>query len=204
MKMHKREVSNFRLSYRLRRSAFTLIELLIVIAIILILSGISLKIMSMVGNKTGIAKTTVTLEQVKNALAAYYATYGSYPPVNSIKTVAPYNQPTTLATNSFLSRGLMAYIFSGAGVYPAITQAYLNSDAARWDHYLSGIYSESKNLTNIVQGLSTAPLTNIVFTICDAWGNELRYSPQLPDYQGYTLSSGGATGSTNDDIYVTY
>jgi len=207
MKTHAVKNSGFCPSLRSRGSAFTLIELLVVITIILILTGISLKVMSMVGNKTGVAKTDMVLEQVKNALAAYYTTYGTFPSVSIIGTEAPYSQPATLTNNPGLHRGLTAYLISGNdndSVYPPATKSYLNAEAAKWDHYLKGIYSDTKRTNSTTQFTSVMDYTNITITINDAWGHEIHYVPQPPDYQNYTLWSDGPTGITNDDIYVTY
>ena len=186
---------------------FTLIELLVVVTIILILSGISLKIMSMVGNKTGTAKTDMVLEQVKNALAAYYTTYGTFPAVNTVASEIPYNQPATLINNPGLNQGLTAYLISGNDLNPsptAITRSYLNPEATKWEHYLKGLYSGITKTNSTTQFTSVMDYTNITITICDAWGHEIHYVPQPPDYQNYTLWSEGPTGSTNDDIYVTF
>ncbi len=63
-----------------KRRGFTLIEMLIVIVIILILSGMVLKIMTLVSRKTGITGCMHDLLQIENALAEYYSEYGQYPP----------------------------------------------------------------------------------------------------------------------------
>lgn len=63
------------------RHGFTLIEMLIVIVIILILSGMLLKIMGLVGRRTAEARAEYELQQLKNALTEFYSEYGHYPPV---------------------------------------------------------------------------------------------------------------------------
>lgn len=186
-----------------RMRAFTLIELLVVISVILILSGISLKVMSVVGSKTAVAKTNMVLEQVKNALAGYYVAYGSYPPATGVRSVAPLTQPGSLLSDTNLSRGLTAYLLSGKNG-SAATQAYFNPEAAKWEHYLDNIYSTDKRTNAISQGMSMLDVTNMVFTILDGWENPINYSSPGPDYQSYVLWSDGPTSSTNDDIYVTF
>jgi prepilin-type N-terminal cleavage/methylation domain-containing protein len=207
MKMHDEEIINSYLSCRLRQCAFTLIELLIVIAIILVLSGLTLKVMSMVGNKAGVSKTIMVLEQVKNALASYYSTYGSYPLVNGVGAQVAYNQPPTLQINTNVSKGLISYLLAGKlqqnPPYPALTLSCLNPEAEKWEHYLKGLYSTRMVTNSSLQNQSMMDYTNMAFTIQDAWDHDIRYTPQ-PDGQGYTLSSDGPTGVTNDDIYVTY
>jgi prepilin-type N-terminal cleavage/methylation domain-containing protein len=193
-----------------QRRAFTLVELLIVVAIVMILAGISFKIMGLVGNRSGVAKTTMILEQVRNALGAYYGTYGSYPPVNEVRTEAPYMQPLAMTNNPFLLRGLTAYLMTGrldsnGGTTPPMTQAYMNPEAARWEHYLSfALANRGGTITNLVQGANVMDYTNAGFRILDAWGCDIRYVGTPPDYQSYLLWSEGPTGNTNDDIYVTY
>jgi len=63
-----------------RSRGFTLIELLIVVLIILALSGILFKIASLVGQKGSRMKATGQIAALKNAIAEFYAEYGSYPP----------------------------------------------------------------------------------------------------------------------------
>lgn len=189
----------------IKRRAFTLIELLVVIVVILILSGISLKVMSVVSSKAGLARTDMVLEQLKNALAGYYTTYGSYPPATGVEAEAPKNQPGSLANNSFTKRGLLAYLISGNDIdHTDKTLAYLNPEATKWEHYLSGLYDESSHPTNALQGMSVIDFTNTVISIKDGWGGVIGYTPNLPECQGYTLWSGGPTSSTNDDIYITF
>jgi len=60
---------------------FTLIELMIVIAIIGILVAGVFRLLSTTGEKNKETTTIARLERIQNALSAYYAEYGSYPPV---------------------------------------------------------------------------------------------------------------------------
>jgi prepilin-type N-terminal cleavage/methylation domain-containing protein len=63
-----------------KRRGFTLIEMLVVIVIIMILSGMVLKIMTLVSRKAGISRCAHDLLQLENALAEFYSEYGQYPP----------------------------------------------------------------------------------------------------------------------------
>lgn len=205
MKMHDLRSCGPCAGRSLKSRAFTLIELLIVVAIILILGGMSLKIMSVVGNKTALAKTDMVLEQVKNALAGYYAVYGSYPAVSSVASTLPYKRPAggTDANNPPI-RGLTAFLLTGRDG-SALTQQYCNPEAARWEHYLEGVYSGGTQTNQASSGMSMLDFTNKTYSISDGWGNTIHYSALAPDYQSYTLWSDGATGTTtNDDIYVTF
>jgi len=64
----------------LRRSGFTLVELLVVIGIIVILSGMSLMGFQRVMRLRDDAKTRVQITLLATALDGYKATYGVYPP----------------------------------------------------------------------------------------------------------------------------
>lgn len=75
------------------RSGFTLIEMMIVIAVILILSGIILRTTSLVLRNMAAGKAQHDLQQLQNALNEYYAEYGSYPPVDFV--AYEYEGPTT-------------------------------------------------------------------------------------------------------------
>lgn len=192
-----------------RRSSFTLIELLVVVAIILILVGIALKITGVVGRQGGRARTLWVLEQVKNALGAYYTTYGSYPPVNSVTYILPYTDPASLPAvpdGGFgYTTGLVYYLYY-VGNHP-----YHNSDpdAARWAHYLEDIGGyDMKPMSNKSSSAFTWVFwTNRVHDISDAWGRGLYYSCPSP-YQQFRLWSAGPNGrnenGAGDDIGVTW
>ena len=203
------------LATRRSRASFTLIELLVVVAIILILMGLTLKVMSMVNRKTATARTLVVLEQVKGALGAYYSTYGSYPAVSGVASVAPYKLPSNPPDNMRTSRGLTACIMSGYNFsdfknYPQ-TMAYFNQDARRWDYYFDKIrdmiYIGSPTNRDTGAGGSQYTWTNASITILDGWGREIRYSPLSTNNQeGYLLWSLGSDGSngTSDDVVTTF
>jgi prepilin-type N-terminal cleavage/methylation domain-containing protein len=62
------------------KSGFTLIEILVVVVIILVLSGVLFRISSLVSYKASVAKAVSDMEKIRNALEEYYAEYGIYPP----------------------------------------------------------------------------------------------------------------------------
>lgn len=68
---------------RSSRQAFTLIEMLVVIAVIGILAGIIFRMMVTASQAALRARTMGRLEQVANALNEYRAEYGQYPPVRA-------------------------------------------------------------------------------------------------------------------------
>jgi len=64
-----------------RTDGFTLIELMIVIAIIGILVGTTFKLMGVAAEAKARAVTIARMERLQNALSGYYAAYGMYPAV---------------------------------------------------------------------------------------------------------------------------
>ncbi|MDD4870364.1 MAG: type II secretion system protein GspG [Kiritimatiellae bacterium] len=63
--------------------SFTLIEMLIVIAIICVMAGMILKLMSLAKRQQEKAACVALLERVSHALNEYRAEYGEYPPVET-------------------------------------------------------------------------------------------------------------------------
>ncbi len=85
---------------------FTLIEMLIVIVIILILSGMVLRVMKVVAQKTGTSRCRQEILQMENALAEFYSEYGQYPPgvsTNSYKNVGYEFECNRLQPQSFVN-----------------------------------------------------------------------------------------------------
>jgi len=66
---------------QVKRSSFTLIEMLVVIAIIGILAGMIFRMMVYANRQAYTAETIQILEKVANALNEFRAEYGQYPPV---------------------------------------------------------------------------------------------------------------------------
>ena len=63
------------------KKAFTLVELLVVVVVIVTLMGITFKLAG-VGSESSKRNTTVNrMQRLENCLSGYYAAYGSYPPV---------------------------------------------------------------------------------------------------------------------------
>lgn len=65
----------------LRRAAFTLVEMLVVVLLISVLAGMVFKLTGLAGDKAAKATTLARLERLKTALEEFYAEYGQYPPV---------------------------------------------------------------------------------------------------------------------------
>lgn len=65
----------------MKRSGFTLIELMVVILVIALLAVMVFRMVAAVGKGNDKAQTRATLEKVGHALEAFRAEYGKYPPV---------------------------------------------------------------------------------------------------------------------------
>lgn len=66
---------------RASRQAFTLIELMVVVAIIAIMIGAVFQLVSTVGQYNKKAETVSRMQRIQNAISGFYAEYGYYPPV---------------------------------------------------------------------------------------------------------------------------
>ncbi len=63
------------------KRAFTLIEMLIVVVVLVTLMSIAFKLSSIGGNEEARIKTITRLQRLENCLSGYNAAFGSYPPV---------------------------------------------------------------------------------------------------------------------------
>ena len=83
-------VPEIRKPRQLRSAAFTLVELLVVIAVIAILAGLLFVGLNGMGKAKAMAVARAELTQIVTAIEAYKAKYGFYPP-SSPATAAPAN-----------------------------------------------------------------------------------------------------------------
>ena len=63
------------------KKAFTLVELLIVVVVIVTLMSITFRLGSIAGGTSARSKTVARLQRLENCISGYYAAFGSYPPV---------------------------------------------------------------------------------------------------------------------------
>ena len=73
----------------MKRSGFTLIELMVVILVVTLLAGLVFRMVALVGQSNDKAATRATLEKVGHALEEFKAQYGKYPPVPSYGSSQP-------------------------------------------------------------------------------------------------------------------
>ncbi len=74
------------------RAAFTLIELMVVVALIGILIGGVFRLIGTAGEKAKRGRTVDRLQRLENALSGFYAEYGTYPPVRRQDSPDPFTE----------------------------------------------------------------------------------------------------------------
>jgi prepilin-type N-terminal cleavage/methylation domain-containing protein len=172
-------------------AAFTLIELLIVIAIIAILAAMIIPISGAVNRNKIKAKARVELEQVATAIELYKTKLGHYPPDN------PFNPATnqllfellgttftngayaTLDGSAWVNSSALGSVFGLAGASPKVggiintTQGTVGDEGRVATHFLSGlkpdevatIASPVGNQVKILVAAVPGPTANYLTTI---------------------------------------
>lgn len=119
---------NLPVTGRRARAAFTLIELLTVIAVIAIIAGLLMPVFNMVERKSMLQQANAEMQQLITAIDNYHAHYGFYPPGNAIPALATTNQLYyellgTTATNNAAS---FTTLDNSATVLSATIMTYFN------------------------------------------------------------------------------
>lgn len=76
---------------RAGRQAFTLIELMVVVAIIAVMIGAVFQLMSSISQHNAEAQTKARMQRIQNAISGFYAEYGYYPPVSKDRSTDPWD-----------------------------------------------------------------------------------------------------------------
>lgn len=175
------------------RTAFTLIELLAVITVIIILVGISLKVTSAINRKTADAKTIYVLEQTRNALEGYYLAMNRYPDVNTTRsTHAPNTSKWAWVPDDLREeKGLVYHFLWMDHPQKASWQRYVRDVSPAVVHF-DGYSSQSESKA----GGGGITWSNLVYRILDGYGNEIYYRPDTNNFSSYTLWSAGPDGKT--------
>ena len=63
------------------KRAFTLVEMLVVVVVLVILMSVTFKLFGLYADQTARGITIARLQKLENCLSGYYAAFGSYPPV---------------------------------------------------------------------------------------------------------------------------
>ena len=83
-----------------QRSAFTLIEMMVVVALVGILIGGVFRLLNAAGEGAKRGETIERMQRIENALSGFYAAYGSYPPVQPHGSPDPFVKEAQNGTTS--------------------------------------------------------------------------------------------------------
>lgn len=104
-----------------RRAGFTLVELLVVVAIIAILAGITAVTLPRALERAKIASLTGTMNDLRTSLTEYYTTHNSYPPGYGYRSFATRDIPAADYGN-FQANNIfwVSTLHAALGIYSAI------------------------------------------------------------------------------------
>lgn len=173
-------------------SAFTLIELLTVMAIIAILAGLVVGISSIANRNAIESRTRAEIKAMETALETYKADYGAYPPLDQ-----------AVWDNSDATKGGITNIFPSGVSAPTVAGAP-NTNGWLNIHYvfraLSGTNTPKTYMSFLPKQLKAATNSSgYVYTmILDPNGNPYGYNPINPsgNPQTYDLWSAGIDGKS--------
>ena len=143
------------------RRAFTLIELLAVILIIMSLIGVMIGLVGFVNKKVGTTQTQGDIAGLSVAIESYKQDQGVYP-------TSSLNRISCIYTNDFWH-----------GSYAVISMAEINNSGLLLAQLLSAsktYYHFRKGQTNTLSAnVATNTLTNTLAVIVDSWNNPINY-----------------------------
>ncbi len=173
-----------------KKSGFTLVEILIVVAIILLLAGMLYRVGSLVSDRSNRARAIADMQALANALEEYFAAHGIYPPTRGMRYVYPDSryQPPQMEGYSAegLEYGLVSYLFFRGGDDPRRSE----SDEElkhRWQPYLEelrmrgGTIGRQKEVSDF-----TLAYSNLFRNVINPWGGSYGYESE-PPYLSYRL-----------------
>lgn len=153
------------------KRSFTVTELLVAIAIVVILAGILIGGLGYAGRRADDAKTIAAIQTLTAALDAYRAEKGFFPPSTSVQDVKFYRKSGEL------------YLVLGTGSNPPEFRFVDKQGKAFLD-------------LNVI----TATAKDKAETFKDAWGNALRYQcPGTNNKGAFDLYSKGPDGKESND-----
>ncbi len=174
-------------SLRISVSAFTVIEMLIVISVISILAGILLPAIHSAQKKAKIAKTQAVIDSITIALKQYQTDFGAYPSAD-----IPGVSGETSAE--------CAYYYTAATFV-----AGENSNEISAGPYMEFRQKDRKSTSRTADLLGDGTSNDTLYQVIDSWGNPLIYTqPGTNNSSSFDLYSygpnGTAGGSPDDDI----
>jgi len=175
-----------------RSAAFTLVEMITVIAIIVILTGLILSINGLVQRKAASSRAQGEIQEMSAACEAYKSDNGGYPQDTSSNNVTNSLIPqtsTSPATGSYAAASLFLY-----EALTGDTQA-TGQPAASQKNYAPDLLKPSRLGTNASIGVGQA---QYVQYIMDPFGNSYGYSTAgLANEQQFRQTLASPNGSTS-------
>lgn len=117
--------------YASKRSGFTLVELLVVVAIIAILAGIIAVALPRALEAAKIARMTGALNNLRTSLTQYYTQHNSYPPTYGYRSFATRNEPpfSYPAVQTFYVSTMQAALnmYDALDLYDEFSESYSTS-----------------------------------------------------------------------------
>ncbi len=200
-----------KINTRHHRPAFTLIELMAVIVIIVILAGLVVGGLGYVNEKQARGKAQVQIALLSKALEEYKLDMGQYPPTNDLVTIVK-NKGTD---NSKLLYNSLFFEGYDAGVNPP---AAASTPPKATKIYVAELDPMSSKQGWVMTQTSGIPKKDLL--ISDPWGNQYCYrsarkadgginnGTQNPDFDLWSMGKNGESkpGSTTftqnaDDVY---
>ena len=180
-----------------RKNGFTLIEIMFVVLVILMLSGMLFKLGSIVKDRSERARAIADIENIANAISEYNAVYGHYPPATEMKyqfqDESLWSDPmqnTEIQFEIGHVYGLVSYLYA-RGADDPLQDGNQNATTEQWQHYLEDVDraddTPEAELDEAVLG-GVQLYSNRVWTIRDPWGNDYNYE-SVPPFLTYRLWS---------------
>jgi prepilin-type N-terminal cleavage/methylation domain-containing protein len=157
---------------RAARRGFTLIEILIVVAIVLLLASVLFVSFSGVMGRSDAARATATIETLKSNIDAFSANWGPPPPANMQDLAALMAPGQSFAANE-QNEGIEALVLalrSRLNGGPFLDRNLFNDDERRTNLDMDRVSEAALNALDIEEGTSAE-----LFEIVDPWGNPLIY-----------------------------
>jgi prepilin-type N-terminal cleavage/methylation domain-containing protein len=213
------------------RRAFSLVEMLVVIVIIAILTGMVIKVQSLVAERTARAQTIKRLENIKLILEEYYRAYGEYPPqVNEVAGDPPgtalfgspvddyFGHATEFESLSegehpeqweFMRNALPQSTYTGLVYHITSDGRFSFADlvnGSRWAEFFNrdvGLGQHYRGYAGMLgsREWGVQAYTNTLFFLQDGWWRQFVYMCDTNNGQSYVLYSKGPDGQAQRDAW---